>query len=360
MFHKIKIKLKNGRLYKIRLGHFTFFEYGREEGKKFFRFPFLKKPQKDKIVFYLKVNSRSYNTTLPCLQIWLNVVKEMKGDFYILCDDDILERRILKSIVFENSDVKVIRSERSKFKQHINNICSSRWVNAAYAHISVYLHAQKYGIREFWNIDADDTMIFASFKDISKSLNMAADYARKHNLEAFSWDMHRTSFYGLHWTFGVTFTRLNTNIASILEQAGNGEWKKVYSSCIIVSDDLDTNLDCFFSYLLDKGQIKLGTFNIENVYFMHWGIANILEYFKTLQIVQDNKMYYPVSGIIDESKGYIPCAKDVVCFDAGISKQESQKVLQAKLHDYLGKLTFLAKHYEEPKVKKTYQDFLKR
>ena len=170
MFKKIKIKLRNGFLHQIRLGRFPLFEYGYENGKNFSHFPFLRKPKKDKLVFYLKVNSRTYNVSLPCLQSWLNIVNEMKGDFYLLCDDDGLEQRILENIVFETSEIKVIHSNRSKFKKQIKNICSPRWVNAAYAHISVYLHAQKHGIREFWNIDADDTMIFAPSKNIAKFL----------------------------------------------------------------------------------------------------------------------------------------------------------------------------------------------
>ncbi|MBR4507902.1 MAG: hypothetical protein IKP23_00275 [Elusimicrobiaceae bacterium] len=360
MIYRIKIKLQNGVLYQLRLGRLTLFEYGRENGKVFLRLPLRKKPQLDKPIFYLKINSRMYKISIPCLEFWLSVVKEMKGDFYLLCDDAILERHILRNVRFENSDIKIIHSKRGNFKKQVSNICSKRWKNAAFAHISVYLHAQQNKISEFWNIDADDTMIFASPADVASSLTKVASYARDNNLDAFSWDMHRSSFYGLYWTFGVTFTKLNKTIGSILKQAGNGAWRKIYSSCILESEGLDTNLDCFFSYLLDKGQLKLGTFNIENVYFMHWGIANFLEYFKTLQVVQGKKMYYPISECIDENMGYISCAKDVICLDCGISKQKSQQVLQDKLHAYFKRLIYLAKHFEQPSVKESYKNFLKQ
>ena len=75
-------------------------------------------------------------------------------------------------------------------------------------HISQhFLTLKKKGYAFFWNVDADDTAFCCNVEKRCELLRMAEEYARRNDLDAFSYDMWWTRSVGTHWSFGITFTK---------------------------------------------------------------------------------------------------------------------------------------------------------
>lgn len=359
MFIKqINISYADGILKQIRFFDFPFIQYEViNNGKiKNIVFPWRTKPNTDNPVFYLKVNSKNWPTCLFCVSHWINIACAMGSDFYILCDDKSIEYRLLRDIKFPTSNIKFIASNRNVFKRVIKNICSKRWINCGLAHLTTYLHAKKNHISEFWNIDADDTSFFEYPDVVANALLQVRQYAREKHLDALSLDMHRSSFYGLYWSFGVTYTQMKTNIVKLLQSAKNKGWQHIYFRYVLDTEVPDANLDTFFTYLNDKQYLKLGTFNINNLYFLHWGISTPLEFFKQLQVTKRDKMYFPIASTLDADKGIIPVYKDVVNLECGIEGQKSKEFMCHILFGYYHRLKGLQQHFQNPNVQKLYKE----
>lgn len=359
MFKKIKINYLHGKLRQIRIFDWSIIQYEMtKEGKlKQIIFPLFRKPKIDRPVAYLKINSKNWRYVIFCMHHWINIVTAMGCDFYILCDDVSIEYKLLLEIPFCTSNIKFLRSDRHTFRKYINNLCAKRWVKAGYSHLTTYIHAEKNRIKEFWNIDADDTSFFEEPNIVANALLKAEDIARKNDYHALSLDMHRSSFYGLHWTFGVTFTRMNASIFELIRCTKDNKWQKAYYQYVLDAKIPDSNVDSFFTYLKDKNKLNLGTFNIENLYFMHWGICNTLEFFKMLQVVKDKNMHYPMASIIDENNGTIPVFNDVINYSSDINEEKSNEFMQKVLLSYKEHLYKLYKRYQNPEIRRLYESF---
>lgn len=220
------------------------------------------KPQ----TFYLKIN-RNDAYALRCLQHWVDIISEIKGDFYIICDKPELENKILNTIRFKNKNIKFIKSIRNKkFREIAKNISTPLWYNATYAHLTPFYHAKKYNIKDFWNIDADDTM-FALYADrVASILTEVKNYAQLNDIDAFSFDMHTSKTSYKHWSFGICYINNNSNWQNIFESNNDWIWRKNYKIY-----DNQSNLDWFFTYLRDENIKNIKSFYIKNIQFIHFG-----------------------------------------------------------------------------------------
>jgi hypothetical protein len=105
---------------------------------------------------YLKVN-RCEEYAIKNLSRWIDAAYLIDADCYIICDNEELESKIREKILFY-TDVIFLKSINSEQLDYIvNNIANRNWINAAYAHLTTFLHARDkcWG---FWNIDAGDTI----------------------------------------------------------------------------------------------------------------------------------------------------------------------------------------------------------
>lgn len=360
LFKKVKINYSKGYLTQIRFLDYPLIQYEQTPNHKLKKitFPLLRKPKTDKPVFYLKVNSKSYNYSIFSLAHWLYIVNAMKADYYILCDDEKLEYEILKRISFCNENIKFINSDRRLFKKVIKNTCTPNWEKAGYAHLTTYIHAKKYGIKEIWNIDADDTIFFETPAAVAKVLEKVENYARNNNYHSFSLDMHRSAFRGLQWTFGITFTRMNIDIEkTIVNNAQNKDWQIEYHHNVLnlPINKWESNLDAYFTYLKDKQILNLGTFNINNLYFIHWGNCFIQFLLRSVQITKgDNIMYYPFYSSVDSEKSGIPVFDDVINLDAGVDEQSSRKFMNEILFGFDKRIEAVRDNYDK-NVKLSYE-----
>lgn len=347
IFQKIKIKNKQGKTRIIVIFGFPLLRFDikklKDGSKKtdIYLPGFFKDKQNNSNynhVFYLKVN-RNNNSTFVNLQHWIEIAEAMNAKYYIVCDNDKLKENIYKRVCFANPDIKFLKSCKNKrLKKIVNSIATGVWKNATYAHLTTFFHAKQQGTVNFWNIDADDTVFCMEPEKCAEALNQIEQYACKNDINFFSLDMWRSSTYGRHWSFGVTFVRGNENSFDIIEKKCANNWKNNYTEYAA-----SFNLDWFFNYLKDNGYLSIETFYIENCMFFHCGdFYNVIGSHASLW--HDGKIYYPIMSEIygDKKLGILPVANDCIKFDTGIEKEYCQNYA-------LKNLTFLTRMPEQLK-----------
>ena len=253
-----------------------------------------KKIDKNKPFFYLKVNSMDF-ITIPCLQHWLDTIHAMDGDFIIVCDKPLLKQKILEQCKFYDFYPKFIKSYIRPLKKITDNICRTNvWRKATYAHLTTIYHAHKYGIKNFWNIDADDTMIFLSPERTAELLSSVIRYAEKNKIDAFSLDMHESETSGTIWTWGVTYLRDSFDWMKSFANIQNRKWSEIY-----LSVDSNIGSDAFMDYLRKNHLANNKSFYAEDLYFCHyanlltWSIGEALYHWK------NGMLYFPLLKTLD-------------------------------------------------------------
>lgn len=320
MFKKLKIKLSEGKLRQLQFLGIPVFSYGNIRGKKFkyffnYRNTFT---QQNKPVFYLKVN-RDIMDSILCLQYWIDTAHEFGVDFYILCDNEPLKRRILKNIYFYSPDIKFLKTKKSIFKNILKlQRIAPNWKNAACAHLQTFEHAKSLGLKHYWNIDADDTLFLTNVTNTVKVLNDAQIYAEENDIDLFSFDFWATKTKNHHWSFGITYQRSTKNYLQLLENHlidwnNYKNWTSVY------------NIDWVFTFLKNSKKINAKTFYVNNLYFIHFG--RFFSDLKNANIAywSNNKMVWPIwADIFKDSRGVfdIPQTEDIVKLEFESNKEE--------------------------------------
>lgn len=326
IFEKIKIKLKDGESKIIKICGIPILQYDKiKPGNNVnTRYYYPKRPvsriNKGKLFFYLKVHYGDYATFL-CLQNWINIVSAIGGDYFIICDNDQLKSKILTKIIFPNSDIKFIKSQRRELKNVITNLTTDFWKNPGYAHATTFYHAKEHGIEEFWNIDADDTLFLTDSIKTAEILKKVRDYAKRHDIELFSLDMWRSRTRNKAWTFGITYTQKPTKFVAIANKE-SGAWKKEYSGC-----DNGLNIDWYVTYLKNTNKMRAETYYVENCSFIHFGrrrdfLTNIMGSY--LCNWQNGKLTFPIISQIYKNKevGIIPISAECIKFDLGLKLED--------------------------------------
>lgn len=325
IIEKIKIKHKIDKLRVIKILGIPILYYKKNnQGKSIkFKWEFSKntKVSRDKICFYLKVHNDD-ETMYRCLQNWIDVVDAINGDYFIICDSDKLKSKIMRKIFFPDLNIKFIKSQRKKLEKVISKLTTGFWGNAGCAHATTFYHAAENGIKEFWNIDADDTMILFKPNTVAQILEKVQDYAKNNKIEIFSLDMWRSRTRNKAWTFGVTYIQNPIKFIDIFNKE-TGVWKKDYEGF-----DNALNIDWYITYLKNSGKVKAESFYIENSSFIHFGptrnfLTNIIGSY--ICNWQNNKLTFPIIVEIYKNKelGIIPISKECVKFDLGLNLEDS-------------------------------------
>ena len=254
----------------------------------------------------------------------------MNADCYIICDNKALQKRVNREVNSCGLEKKFLPS--IKKPKIIKHICTSLWASrAGNAHLSTIYYAKSHGHKQFWNIDADDTMFLLNAKKVAEILGQVAKYAQNHKIHAFSLDMWHSRTFGSHWSFGITWSSLECDWCEILEGNKDSKWQEKFMSL----DNGNFNLDWFFTYLGASGLANVATFYIENALFIHFGDFFINKFALGLGVChwQNGLLRYPLLLEIYGSKrfGQIPIAKDCVKFDANLSKQDAFDFMQKEM-----------------------------
>ena len=277
-----------------------------------------------KILFYLKIN-RMEPYVFRNLQHWINIVQSVpNSDYRIVCDREYLKNEVLNKIDFKSHPPIFIRSICTEALKYISEaVCHSSWEKAAWAHMTTFCHAKEHGVKRFWNIDADDTLVCLNSDRVRELLKTAEEYADSEDIKMFSLDMWRSWFRGNHWSFGITYTN------------GDVDWLE-YMTEHCYDDDFNCpeagmNLDAYFTYLARRRDIKIDTFYIENLKFIHYW-KDFFEFpFANAGMSHwyDGYLHYPLVEHCIGAKefGRIPIADDIVKLDIGITNEETTRFL---------------------------------
>lgn len=268
-------------------------------------------------IFYLKINTNN-DVAVACFNHWVEIVKAFGADYYIVCDNNELEERVKNN---ENKSKFIISDKRAK--DILVDIVRQAMLNTGVALLTPFFHALENGYNNFYNIDADDTVMCCEPMIAAKALKKAQEYADNSDINCFSLDMYSTVVEERYkqWSFGVTYTKMNMDYITAV---------KKYKSLMpdLAEKDLlwKNTLDGMFSNLTDLGVIKTNVFDIENMYFVH--VPRTIHYcengyFNFIKTAFHFNKHNPLN-VLDKVK--IP--EHFVKFDTGISKVESLAFLE--------------------------------
>lgn len=337
LVEQLTIRIPDGRIKCLNILRHPFLRYEKNikngEKTKKIVIPWLQSKSQDvgQMTFYLKVNTDSQYAIL-CLQQWLELIRQIGGRCYIICDRAELRKRISEEVLFYDQNVQFLYSINKK-NVCLDDMVSPRWYNAALAHLTTFYHAHRHNIKNFWNIDADDTMFVAPIGKIVNILKEAVAYSDINNLDIFSLDMWASRTRGVHWSFGVSYVR-NVDVFLRCFQSIDSTWKAKYAD-----KDYTLNIDWFVTYLKDENYVKAGSFYIEKCYFIHWCRNSFIReiFLSYICYWENNELHYPIISdvFLKRDWGIIPVAKDCIKLDVGLDKQECIDLLVKKVSNIM-------------------------
>ena len=215
------------------------------------------------------------------------------------------------------------------FKNFVNETeLTPAWHNAAYAHLTPLSHAIKNGFQNYWNIDADDTIFMIEPQKLSNYMLEIEQYADVQDISLFSLDMHHSNSNSRHWSYGITYTRNPLNILNEFTNNENIKQWLQYKSKNLYNETPFINIDWYTTFIRLKNNLKIDTFYINNVYFLHY--SNPLLYTTlSLSCFTDNKIIYPIFKDIYGIDN-IMISEDEEKIELELFKQEQQYKLKLK------------------------------
>lgn len=278
---------------------------------------------KMKKAIYLKIN-RTEEFAIRNLSRWIYVSMKLKRDCYILCDKNEIVENISKRLC-KDQNVSFIKSiKNSELEEIIKYVTNHKWANAGYAHLTTFIHANIYKYDSFWNIDADDTQFCVSENRLVELLTTIEQYAENEEIDVFSLDMWRSETLGEHWSFGITYTN------------GKIDWIKQFyihykdEEYLTRLPERRCNVDWFFTYLRSVAQLRIETFYVENLKFIHYTddffnkpISAGFYHWK------NGKLIYPLLYYCFDIKeqAIFDIFQDVIKIDIGIQDDEARSML---------------------------------
>lgn len=291
------------------------------------------------MVFYLKIN-RDEPYTFRNLQNWVDAIKEYEGsnNIIIICDSEKLKNDVFKKVVFyEQDNVEFIASYfNNEEMESLVSICQGRFIAAGRAHLTTFFHAKVGGIKEFWNIDADDTCVCLSAARTAQMLKEVERYSCNNQFDILSLDMLASRYRDLPtWTFGVSFVNNRVDWTKEMIQFLDEEKRKEYWK--LIENVCAKNMDAYFTYLQYFSSLKIGTFYFENLWFIHY--SN--DFFKRLVDSgiyhwKDGKLMFPILYycLNEEKMGSISIGENIIKMDIGIADDEGRDSIEERSFDW--------------------------
>jgi hypothetical protein len=256
----------------------------------------------------LKFN-RTDDFALNCFWHWVEIAKAMCADYWVVCDN----AELCEKILAHNEYLQIIPSEREKLIDFWKGV-PGRWVNVGYALLTPFVHAEKLGIENFWNIDADDTFFYCEIEQSIELLILVSLYAENHNIDCISYDMWYSQHS--HWTFGIAYFRKNEYLSLLKEK------NEILQYLVQV--------DKVFRKIKSEKWLKIEAFYCENLRFEHLN--------QYTQTHSDGFLYYewinlryPTIRNFDPIG--VPIKYDLIKFDIGLSDKQITKI--SSFHKYM-------------------------
>ena len=276
--------------------------------------------------FFLKINNNT-EASIRCIQKWLHVVNKLNRSYVFICDNKLLKKEILlrlrfpdkKRITFVKSKRRLLYKYTSKLTFNVKN-----WRLMTVAHMMPFYMVNS-TINYCWHIDADDTFFILEVDDIRNVIIKVEENMDKGSFDALSLDMWASRHEGKHWTFGVACLRNRINYRPLFEHPDR-DWKKIENV---------PNFDGYFTYLRDVGVHKIGTFYVENSYFVHYGDFLRFPIKWPLSFWTDNTIFFPILNNVfcDYRKGQLSIVDGAIKIDIGLTREKSLCLLNKILRE---------------------------
>lgn len=287
-------------------------------------------------VFYLKVNL-DFAFSFRCIQKWVYIAESLGSRIIFICDNEKLKENILKKIIFVGKP-DFIHSLVSDTRPEIDELCKSafspdkKWQNAAKAHLTCFVHARENEIKNFWNIDADDTEILLETPYCKEAFLKAQDYAEKNSIDAFSFDMHSTRVGGFAWSWGITYCQSIIDWKSHFMQAKNNEWHN--HSCM--KNRSVFNIDEYMYYSQQTNVARILSFYIDKCFFAHYGMIppDLNHFMISLYHFKKGRLYFPFCTIAEEKENIFVPIKKSTCIKIIAGNTDKQSKIEF-LHRFL-------------------------
>ena len=278
-------------------------------------------------VFYLKFNQNE-RVLHQCANIWLEIISEMENPYvcFIVDKDNIIER-LKAEVNFRGVPHEFIKSQRdSNELQSVVRVLSPMWHNAGYAHLTTFWHAREHGYKNFWNLDGDDMVLYATPHKVAQMFYAIKDYAEKNQLDAFGLDTWNTVNPPMSegWTYGISYISNRINWIDLMMDSVDG-FSKIHKQ-----PDPRWNIDVFTNYLsMIEKVINTKMFYCENLYAVLNSVASpyLQPCFGSLRYWHKGYLYFPV--VINDFKmgeaGVLQIPEALVKIDVGITPEECVK-----------------------------------
>lgn len=281
--------------------------------------------------YYLKVN-RNEGYMIRNLKHWLEIISyDNSAEYVILCDKDEVKSKILDRIEDINPECFITSNRTApELVEITKNNTSDFWNNASYSHLTTFYDAKERDLSDFWNIDADDTTFCAEPGRVYEILKEAKEYSVNHGLDVFSFDMSYSRRNGAFWSFGVTYTSNSPDWFSVMLEHCYDEY---YLKIGYADQGLAECIDTYFTYLGKCGDVRLGTFYVENCKFVHYSNDFVYRpWCSWFAVYKEGMIYKPLlDGFMGLSSiGHREIVRDVVKIDIGLSDEEQTRWLIAK------------------------------
>lgn len=228
------------------------------------------------MIYYLKVN-REEPYTYNNLRQWIQAIAYENRDYfiYILCDKKVIEENIMEKVALPESKYAFLSSGVSDdLMEAVKHISDMTWQKAAIAHLTTFEHAKKMGYREFWNIDADDTLFCLPAERTAECLRAAERYANAQHIHLFSLDMWVSRDHDL-WSFGITYCDNRVDWVELIQKHSRDEnYNRLRENREPV---YPMNIDRFMGYLraikisgFEDTEYRIETYYFENLRFAHY------------------------------------------------------------------------------------------
>lgn len=277
---------------------------------------------------YLKVN-RFSDYLIPCVQSWVDVFKLVSNaEMFFICDKPDLKDYIEKKIDLSEFNCEWISSARQDpdLQFIVDKTIVDNWKNAAYAHLTTFLHARNHGYEDFWNIDADDIRFFIDPEKSLQILNEVEKVANQNKIRVFSLDIHYSCWFLANWSFGMTFVKNSVDWITLLKNMCDWEDFFAFNN----QQFFPKNIDCLFGTmrLADLSE-KIETYYVENLRFEHYVKDRYTEFSSGIRYCENNRYHFSIleHDLGMNNAGACPIAEDDIKIDIGLTADDSYQYL---------------------------------
>ena len=192
--------------------------------------------------------------------------------------------------------------------------------------MTTFLHARDNGYKNFWNIDADDSGLYAKPRKIAKIFKTVKDYAAKNNLQILSLDYWITQSAGQNWSFGISYVDNSIDWIGLLKKHCKDDAHIEHYKRL----GIPNNADELINYLRKVEEVHVETFYVENLHAIHHSNNIFNEALFGVRHWANGKCYWHVmSEIFGMGKsGSLPIPSCMIKFDIGLTIEESLRCLK--------------------------------